>query len=80
MDRHSASGGRASHNVGFTSWDRCGGAQGPVSVHYRLNGGPERALSVGPDGLRLRGHGDFNAEIPCADLCRSAICQRLEEK
>jgi hypothetical protein len=43
-------------------------AQEPVSVHYQLNGGPERPLSVGPDGLRLRGEGDFNAEIACPDL------------
>jgi hypothetical protein len=40
----------------------------PVSCHYRLNDGPERPLSVGPDGLRLRGPGDFNAEISVAAL------------
>ena len=39
-----------------------------VSLSYSLNGGPEEPLSVGPDRLRLRAIGDFNAEIGLASL------------
>jgi hypothetical protein len=38
------------------------------SLRYTLNGSPPAALSVGPDSLRLRGEGDFNAEIPITAL------------
>jgi len=44
------------------------GAQAPVRLTYRLNRGRDHPLSTGPDGLRLRGDGDFNAEILCEDL------------
>ncbi len=43
-------------------------AEGLASLSYSLNGGAERALTVGPDGLRLRGRGDFNAEIDRTSL------------
>jgi hypothetical protein len=39
-----------------------------ASLSYSLNGGESKALSVGPDGLRLRAPGDFNAEVPVAEL------------
>ncbi|MBE0597755.1 MAG: hypothetical protein IH614_10835 [Desulfuromonadales bacterium] len=39
-----------------------------ASLSYRLNGGSERALSVGPDGRRLASPGDFNADIDFAQL------------
>ena len=43
-----------------------GSAQSEVGirqVRYRLNGGPSRPLSIGPDGRRLARSGDFNVEI-----------------
>ena len=42
--------------------------EGLESLTYRLNGGKPKALNVGPDGLRLRAPGDFNAEIPVTEL------------
>jgi hypothetical protein len=38
------------------------------SLTWRLNGGEPHPLNVGPDGLRLRAPGDFNAEIAVAEL------------
>ena len=36
---------------------------GISSLTYALNGGPQNAISLGPDGTRLQSKGDFNAEI-----------------
>ncbi|TDE94057.1 hypothetical protein EXU48_11415 [Occultella glacieicola] len=41
---------------------------GVSSLTYRVNGGTARALSLGPDNRRLAMPGDFNADIPYADL------------
>lgn len=41
---------------------------GVTSLTYSLNGGPERPLLLGPDLRRLARPGDFNADIPLADL------------
>jgi hypothetical protein len=41
---------------------------GVQSLGYTLNGGPLRPLTVGPDNRRLQFAGDFNAEVPWADL------------
>ena len=38
------------------------------SLTYSLNGGPEIPLTVGPDGLRLAGQGDFNVDIEISML------------
>lgn len=38
------------------------------SLAFRLNDGAPRPLSLGPDGRRLAGRGDFNVEIPRTDL------------
>lgn len=38
------------------------------SLVFRLNDGPARSLSIGPDGRRLASKGDFNVEIPRTDL------------
>ncbi len=42
------------------------------SLSYSLNGGPSTPLSIGPDGMRLDGKGDFNVEIDVADLVPGA--------
>src|SRR5690606_9181412 len=34
-----------------------------TSLSYRVNGGPSRALAVGPDNRRLENPGDFNVDI-----------------
>ncbi|BCA79489.1 DUF1349 domain-containing protein [Desulfuromonas sp. AOP6] len=39
-----------------------------VSLTYSLNGGAELPLTVGPDGLRLVGEGDFNIELAISSL------------
>ena len=39
-----------------------------ASLTYSLNGGPERALSVGADTRRLQSEGDFNIDIGFAEL------------
>ena len=39
-----------------------------LALMVRLNGGGYQKLHVGPDGLRLRGPGDFNAEFPVSSL------------
>ncbi len=39
-----------------------------LALMVRLNGGDYHKLHVGPDGLRLRGPGDFNAEFPVSSL------------
>ncbi|MEJ2720899.1 MAG: T9SS type A sorting domain-containing protein [bacterium] len=39
-----------------------------VTLSYRLNKGPSSPLSMGPDGKRLIGVGDFNAEIDYNEL------------
>ena len=39
---------------------------------YRLDGGTERLLSIGPDDRRLAGSGDFNIEIPVNPLAAAA--------
>ena len=41
---------------------------GIAGLFYALNGSAERPLSIGPDGLRLVGPGDFNVEIDLTDL------------
>jgi hypothetical protein len=41
---------------------------GVASLSYTLNGGAPRPLTVGPDQRRLQNPGDFNAEVPYADL------------
>ncbi len=41
---------------------------GVVAMRYRLNGGPERQLSIGPDGRRLENVGDFNVDLALPDL------------
>ncbi|CUH49039.1 hypothetical protein RUA4292_03233 [Ruegeria atlantica] len=43
-----------------------------TSMTYSINGGPEQALSVGADGIRLQNEGDFNVDIFYADLDGSA--------
>ena len=42
--------------------------EGLESLVYSLNGDAPQPLNVGPDGLRLRAPGDFNAEIPVGAL------------
>lgn len=39
-----------------------------LQAQYRLDGGPPRPLGLGPDGRRLARRGDFNCEIPFAEL------------
>jgi uncharacterized repeat protein (TIGR02543 family) len=41
---------------------------GVDSLVYSLNGGPELALSIGPDTRRLASEGDFNADLLYTDL------------
>lgn len=41
---------------------------GVASLSYRLNGGPSRPLSIGPDRRRLQWPGDFNLDLRYADL------------
>lgn len=41
---------------------------GVASLSYTLNGAAPRGLSIGPDGRRVYGPGDFNADIAYADL------------
>ncbi|HET7325937.1 MAG TPA: DUF1349 domain-containing protein [Nocardioidaceae bacterium] len=41
---------------------------GVATLSYSLNGGAERALTIGPDDRRLQALGDFNADIDLADL------------
>jgi hypothetical protein len=38
------------------------------TLHYALNGGARRIVSIGPDGRRLARHGDFNIDIDRAEL------------
>jgi hypothetical protein len=45
---------------------------GLSSLTYSLNGGPEQALTVGPNGNRLAESGDFNVEIDYGQLDPSA--------
>lgn len=48
-----------------------GNVTGPAPINtltYTLNGGPEKALSMGPDYLRLAEEGDFNIEIDYSTL------------
>lgn len=51
-------------NVLGTVWD----TDGVSSLSYSLNGGLSLPLNMGPDGFRLVGVGDFNAEIDYNDL------------
>jgi len=44
------------------------GPNGVSSLSYALNGGASNPLTVGPDGARLVGYGDYNIEIACDDL------------
>lgn len=39
-----------------------------ATLTYSLNGSAQRPLTVGPDGLRLVGNGDFNIELSLAEL------------
>lgn len=39
-----------------------------AALSYRVNGGEERSLSIGPDGRRLAAKGDFNADIASTEL------------
>ncbi len=43
------------------------------SLSYTLDGGPEHALAVGPNGNRLQGPGDFNVELDYRQLDPSAV-------
>jgi regulation of enolase protein 1 (concanavalin A-like superfamily) len=48
-----------------------GNVSGPYSItslEYSLNGEPNVALSIGPDGKRLESSGDFNIDIAWDDL------------
>ncbi|MGH8468034.1 MAG: immunoglobulin domain-containing protein [Gammaproteobacteria bacterium] len=45
---------------------------GVNSLTYSLNGGPDKALAIGPDGFRLHLPGDFNIEIHHASLLNGA--------
>lgn len=47
---------------------RVGGALPVTSLKYSLNGGADQTLSIGADLQRLYGAGDFNIELPYADL------------
>lgn len=38
------------------------------SLSYSLNGGVQRPLTIGPDGLRLLSQGDFNIELKTSEL------------
>lgn len=42
--------------------------EGVDALRFRLNGGPARALSIGPDRRRLHRPGDFNVELDFAEL------------
>ncbi|ETW13208.1 hypothetical protein ATO8_08351 [Roseivivax marinus] len=55
-------------------WINILGAVAPnvVDLGYRLNGGPVRELSIGPDTRRLQEAGDFNIDIDYAELDGSA--------
>ncbi|MBI6630269.1 Ig-like domain-containing protein, partial [Pontibaca salina] len=44
-----------------------------ASLHYSLNGGSERTLTVGPDNGRLAKAGDFNVDIAFAELDGSSL-------
>jgi hypothetical protein len=46
---------------------------GLSSLTFALNGGPEQALTVGPNGNRLEALGDFNVEIDYDQLDPSAV-------
>ena len=39
-----------------------------TSLSYSLNGGAMNPLSIGPDGYRLVGDGDFNIDLPVSSL------------
>jgi chitodextrinase len=41
---------------------------GVAALTYSLNGGTHRALTIGPDKRRLQWPGDFNVDVPLADL------------
>jgi regulation of enolase protein 1 (concanavalin A-like superfamily) len=43
-------------------------SDGVASLSYRVNGGPPRPLTIGPDQRRLQWEGDFNADIPVDQL------------
>ena len=43
-------------------------SDGVASLTYSLNGGPVRSLNMGPTNYRLAEPGDFNIDIPTADL------------
>jgi hypothetical protein len=43
-------------------------ADGVASLTYSLNSGPVKPLNMGPDVYRLAEPGDFNIDIPTADL------------
>ena len=45
-----------------------GNAGSRHKLTYRLDGGPERGLTLGPDSRRLARVGDFNIEIPVREL------------
>jgi regulation of enolase protein 1 (concanavalin A-like superfamily) len=51
-------------NIVGTVWD----TDAITSLSYSLNLGPSTPLTIGPDGFRLVGKGDFNVEIDYADL------------
>lgn len=49
-----------------------GSTTGTTSLKYSLNGGPDQTLSLGPTGERLYSQGDFNIELPVAELIDGA--------
>ncbi len=57
---------------------RADGGSQPMRLTCRLNCGHAEPLALGPDGLRLREPGDFNAEIPVDSLQRGDNHIRLE--
>jgi regulation of enolase protein 1 (concanavalin A-like superfamily) len=50
---------------------------GIAALTYSLNGGPARNLTLGPNNRRLQAPGDFNADIPYAELGPGANTVRL---
>ncbi|HJR59544.1 MAG TPA: PIG-L family deacetylase [Vicinamibacterales bacterium] len=50
---------------------------GVQHLHYSLNGGPLKALSMGPDTRRLARTGDFNVELRFSELAPGANSVRI---
>lgn len=50
---------------------------GLETLTYSLRGGPQKSLTIGPDGHRLQSPGDFNVEIAFTDLVPSPKLNRI---